>query len=268
MVSQAPLGRSLGELTSPEISRRLTEAFILCLPIGAIEQHGPHLPLNTDAVIAEELGRRIAGRWAGEFDLWLLPTISISLSREHDWAPGTLSLGIETFVALIKDLAREIVRALPARNLIIINGHGGNRGILDNLMHELASQLGLNVCVIHPFDLSRATQDASQDVHGGKNETSVMLALAPHLVRTDLIVPSAQAADQNAISAMIFDRGASFPWRTDDRRLAVDGVIGEPRGASPELGHAIIDSVIMQTGRVLGRLLENQRPARHAPRGD
>jgi creatinine amidohydrolase len=69
---------------------------------------------RSDAVIAEELGRRIASRWAGEFDLWLLPTISISLSREHDWAPGTLSLGIETFVALMKDLAREIVRALPA----------------------------------------------------------------------------------------------------------------------------------------------------------
>jgi creatinine amidohydrolase/Fe(II)-dependent formamide hydrolase-like protein len=67
---------------------------------------------------------------------------------------------------------------------------------------------------------------------------------------------------------MIFDRGASFPWRIDDRRLAVDGVIAEPRGASPELGHAIVDSVIMQTRRVLGRLLENQRPARHAPRGD
>jgi creatinine amidohydrolase/Fe(II)-dependent formamide hydrolase-like protein len=83
-----------------------------------------------------------------------------------------------------------------------------------------------------------------------------------------LIVPSAQAADQNAISAMIFDRGASFPWRTDDRRLAVDGVIGEARGALPELGHAIIDSVIMQTRRVLRRLLENQRPAPHAPRGD
>src|SRR3974390_3392321 len=92
-------GRSLGELTFPEIRRRLKETSVLCLPIGAIEQHGPHLPLNTDAGIAD--------RWGDEFDLWLLPTVPISLSREHDWAPGTLSLGIETFVALIKELARE-----------------------------------------------------------------------------------------------------------------------------------------------------------------
>jgi creatinine amidohydrolase/Fe(II)-dependent formamide hydrolase-like protein len=268
MVAEAPPSRSLGELTSPEISRRLNETSILCLPIGAIEQHGPHLPLSTDAVIAEELARRIVGRWAGELDLWLLPTISISLSREHDWAPGTLSLGIETFVALIKNLGREIVRALPARNMLMVSGHGGNRGILDNLMHELQSQLGLNVCVIHPFDLSKAsTGDAIADVHGGKSETSVMLALAPHLVRRELI-DSCRSADPDAVSAMIFDRGASFAWRTDDRRLAVDGIIGDPRGASPELGDAIVESVVMETRGVLARLLENRSRAPHRSRGD
>ena len=179
-----------------------------------------------------------------------------------------LRAGIETFVALIKDLAREIVRTLPARNMIIVNGHGGNRGILDNLMHELHSQLGLNVCAIHPFDLSRAQAvDAGADVHGGRNETSVMLALAPHLVRTELMAACAAAADRDAIAALIFDRGATFPWRSDDPRLAVDGVIGDPRGASRELGQAIIESVIAQTRPVLARLLENQRRFSRAPRG-
>jgi creatinine amidohydrolase len=260
MVSDTPVSRSFGELTFPEISRWLKETSILCLPIGAIEQHGAHLPLNTDAVIAEELARRMVAHWGAEFDLWLLPTVSISLSREHDWAPGTLSLTIESFVALLKDLAREIVRAVPARNMVIVNGHGGNRGILDNLIHELHSPVGLNVCVIHPFDLSKAaTHIASPDVHGGKNETSVMLALAPHLVRRDLMASPRLAADKDAIAAMIFDRGVSFPWRTDDQRLAANGVIGEAHGASPEVGRAIIDSVIAQTRGVLDRLLENQR---------
>jgi creatinine amidohydrolase len=265
MASGASVGRAVGELTFPEISRRLTETSILCLPIGAIEQHGAHLPLNTDAVIAEELARRIVARWGKEFDLWLLPTVVISLSREHDWAPGTLSLTIQTFVALLKDLAREIVRALPARNVVIVNGHGGNRGILDNLMHELQSELALNVCVIHPFDLAKATTHvASPDVHAGTNETSVMLALAPHLVRKDLVrhnftASPRQAADRDAIMAMIFDRGVSFPWRTDDPRLAANGVIGEAHAASPEVGQVIIESIIAQTQGVLARLLENQR---------
>jgi creatinine amidohydrolase len=265
MVAGAPTSRLVGELTSSDVSRWLKETSILCLPIGAFEQHGAHLPLNTDAVIAEELARRIVARWGHEFDLWLLPTISISLSREHDWAPGTLSLSINTFVALFKDLAREVVRALPARNVVMVNGHGGNRGILENLMHELHGECGLNPCVIHPFDLAQATmQTASADVHGGRSETSVMLALAPHLVRQDQMASAREAADvdfRDAIAALIFDRGASFPWRTDDRRLTSNGVIGEPHEASAEFGQAIVDSVIAQSAGVLRRLLESQRLA-------
>ncbi len=184
--------RSIGDLTFPEVPERLKETSILCLPLGAIEQHGPHLPLNTDVIVAEELTRRIVARWGAELDLWQLPTVPIGLSREHDWAPGTLSLSVETFAALIRAMARDIVRALPARNLAIINGHGGNRGILDNLIHELSGDFGLNVCVVHPFDLSKAGTDTGiADVHGGRSETSVMLALAPQLVRRNRIASGA-----------------------------------------------------------------------------
>jgi creatinine amidohydrolase len=250
--------RSVGGLTFPEVSQRLKETSILCLPLGAIEQHGPHLPLDTDVIVAEELTRRIVARWGDELDLWQLPIVSISLSREHDWAPGTLSLGIQTFVALMRDMARDIVRALPARNLAIVNGHGGNRGILDNLIHELRGDFGLNTCVLHPFDLS-AVGAGSGDVHGGRGETSVMLALDPQRVRRDLIPPGDTRSSAEAMTALIFDRGASFPWRSDDPRLAVDGVIGDARGATPELGQAIVDGVVARAGEVLRRLLENQR---------
>ena len=75
MPQTAP-GRAIGELTFPEIATRLTARSILCLPIGSIEQHGPHLPLNTDVVLAEEFTRRIVARWAAALDLWQLPTIS------------------------------------------------------------------------------------------------------------------------------------------------------------------------------------------------
>src|SRR3974390_3774386 len=74
-------GRAIGELTSTEIATRLNARSILCLPIGSIEQHGPHLPLNTDAVLAEELTRRIVARWAGSLDLWQLPALTIGLAR-------------------------------------------------------------------------------------------------------------------------------------------------------------------------------------------
>lgn len=258
--------RTVGDLTSPEVTQRLRETSILCLPMGAIEQHGPHLPLNTDVIVAEELTRRIVARWGAELDLWQLPTVSIGLSREHDWAPGTLSLTTQSFVALLRDMARDLVRALPARNLAIVNGHGGNRGILDNLIREFAGDFGLNACVIHPFDLSKA--ESAADVHGGKSETSVMLTLAPQLVRRENVPPAGGTPDPEAVAALIFDRGASFPWRSDDPRLAVNGVMGDAHAASPELGQAIVDSVVAEARGVLRRLLENQRLLRlHRPRG-
>ena len=258
--------RSLGALTFPEVSGKLKPSSILCLPLGATEQHGAHLPLNTDVVVAEGLTRVLIARLGEEFDLWQLPTLSVGLSREHDWAPGTLSLSVATFASLIKELAREIVRALPARNLVIVNGHGGNRGILENLLREITSDLPLNACAIHPFDLGKATaasaEAASADIHGGLGETSVMLALAPELVRRDLIAgaPPPRAAD--AVAALVFDRGVTWPWRTDDPRLAQAGIIGDPRSASAEQGKAMIDAMVEAAREVFTRLRENQAALR------
>jgi creatinine amidohydrolase len=259
MASVAP-SRSIAELTSPELSRRLRDSSILCLPLGAIEQHGTHLPLNTDVVVAEGLTRRIVARWGEEFDLWQLPTVRHGLSREHDWAPGTVSLSIQDFVTAMRDLAHDIVRALPARNLMIVNGHGGNRGVLENLLHEFHGDFLLNACAIHPFDLAKVEANlAMPDVHGGKNETSVMLAMAPDLVRRDLIARPEKAPDTAAIQALIFDRGVTWPWRTDDPRLAHDGIIGDAHGASAELGATIVDSIVAESRGVFLRLLENQQ---------
>jgi creatinine amidohydrolase/Fe(II)-dependent formamide hydrolase-like protein len=259
-MGRAPLSRSIGDLTSAEISQKLKTTSILCLPLGAIEQHGGHLPLNTDVVVAEELTRAIVARLGEELDLWPLPTLPISLSREHDWAPGTLSLSVCGFAGLLKEIARELVRALPARNLAIVNGHGGNRGMLENLLHELHSELSLNACVLHPFDLAKvAGKPAGPDVHGGLGETSLMLALAPDLVRRDQIAAHGAPPRPDAVAALIFDRGATFPWRTDDPRLARMGVIGDPGGASAELGHAMVESIVTEARGVLMRLLENQK---------
>jgi len=227
------------------------------LPLGAIEQHGAHLPLNTDVVVAEGLTRRLLERWGSEFDLWQLPTLAIGLSREHDWAAGTLSLSTAGFAATMRDLAGAIVRALPARNLAIVNGHGGNRGILENLLHELAGDFGLNAVVLHPFDLASA-DPAAIDVHGGKGETSVMLALAPQAVRLDRIARGGPL-DPAAVQALIFERGTSFPWRTDDARLARDGIVGDASAATAALGEALIERMVVAAGGALARLRENRK---------
>src|SRR4249919_3626598 len=141
--------RYVAELASPEIARQQRTTSILCLPLGAIEQHGAHLPLDTDVLVAEGLTRRIVARWGDEYDLWQLPAVPVGLSREHAWAPGTMSLTVSGMSAYLRDLGCEIVRALPARNVLIVNGHGGNRGILEAVTREMCGDFGLNVATLH-----------------------------------------------------------------------------------------------------------------------
>ncbi len=258
-MANAGAARLIGELTFQEISQRLSATSILCLPIGSIEQHGPHLPLNTDVVLAEGVTRQIVARWGEALDLWQLPTISISLAREHDWAPGTLSLSIAGMTAYMRDLGREISRSLLARNLMIVNGHGGNRGILEALAQELRADFGLNICILHPAALADTKADsAAPEIHGGKNETSMMLAVAPHLVRREAIAALKNPPDGDAIRKTILQRGVTWPWTSDEKGLADTGVIGDPKAASAEFGQVIVDRAVEMAGAVLKQLLERR----------
>jgi creatinine amidohydrolase len=258
-MSDSISGRRIGDLTFPELARELDEASILCLPIGAIEQHGPHLPLNTDVIIAEEMTHRLIARWADDFDLWQLPTLSIGLSREHDWAPGTLSLSILSFTALMRDLGRSIQQNLPTRNLAIINGHGGNRGVLQTLIYELEGDFELNTCVIHPLALAKPEMDSdAPEIHGGKDETSVMLALRPDLVRKEMIGSLTSVPDVKLVKEFVIEPGATWAWSSADKRIADQGVTGQPADSSVEFGNAIIESVVGGVGAVLARLIEGR----------
>ncbi len=251
--------RLLGELTYQHVFTKITARSVLILPVGSIEQHGPHLPLNTDVVIAEGLAARIIARWGETLDLWRLPTVSVSLAREHEWAAGTLSLSVYGMTALMRDLGRTIARALTTRNLLILNGHGGNRGILEALVRDLRADCGLNVCVFHPAALSDGKNGGGVlEIHGGKNETSLMLALAPHLVRRERMT-SAAIANPAAIEERILDLSVTWPWSSDDVRLAADGVIGDPREAMAEIGEKLIETAVSAAGKIINQLLDEEQ---------
>jgi creatinine amidohydrolase len=249
--------RLIGELTFPEISRRLSARSILCLPIGSIEQHGPHLPLNTDVVLAEEITRRIVARWGDALDLWQLPTLSVSLAREHEWAPGTLSLSIAGMTTLVRDLGREIARALPARNLAIVNGHGGNRGILEALAQDLRADCSLNVCVLHPAVWAEVDGNAAiPEIHGGKNETSMMLAIRPDLVRLDQVAQLKSPPSGETVRRTVLDPAVTWPWTTDDKAIADMGVMGNAQDASAEFGQRLLDRITELASGALKQLLD------------
>jgi creatinine amidohydrolase/Fe(II)-dependent formamide hydrolase-like protein len=254
--------RRIGELTSAEIPSALRPDSILCMPMGSMEQHGPHLPLNTDTLLAEAFTRGIIERWSGTYDVWQLPAVTIGLSREHAWAAGTLSLSVAAMTALLRDIASEIARALPAKNLLIVNGHGGNRGILEAVTREWRGDFGLNVGTLHlGAIISPVTDTGVPEIHAGKDETSAMLALAPQLVRRDRIGDAGGPPGGDGARRLILDPAASFPWTSDDTRIAQAGVIGDARDASLEHGNAIVARVLDAAGAALTQLLHNRTSA-------
>jgi len=255
-------GRLIGSLTFEEIAR-LSERSVLLLPIGSMEQHGPHLPLDTDAILAQALAETIAARFGETFDMWLLPSLPLGLSREHAWASGTLSLSIGTMTALMRELAREIVRSLPARNLLIVNGHGGNRGLLELLTYDLKDDFRLNACALHMGALMSPVTDAGlPEIHAGRDETSLMLALAPDKVRHACLADLGKPLQGDQVRSTILDPGVSWPWSSGDPRIAHRGVIGDAAEASADHGKAIMERLLDAAGAALQRLLANQQIGR------
>jgi creatinine amidohydrolase len=250
--------RWYGSLPAPEIASRLTEDSILCLPVGSYEQHGPHLPLHTDTVIAEQFAQRLVDRYGDRHDLWALPAIPYGLSLEHAWSPGTVSLRVGVFTDLIDMIVGDYVRATPARRVIIVNGHGGNRGILEAVTYELQAAHQVRIVVLHPSSLSTVpVESALPEIHAGMRETSVMLALAPSDVHVDRLSPTfaIDESQRGEIKRLVLDRGTTWPWDSGDSRIARGGIIGgDPRLASAELGESIIASALDVSGAVLEQL--------------
>ena len=278
--SKGPAGkRTIGHLTFQEVGSALRETSILCLPMGSMEQHGPHLPLNTDAVLAEAFTRRIVERWGDAYDLWQLPPLAVGLSREHDWAPGTLSLSVSGMTAYLRDLGREIARSLPARNLLVVNGHGGNRGMLEAIGRELRGDFGLNIGALHlGAMMSPVTDAAVPEIHAGRDETSAMLALAPDLVRQERMREATRAVRRRRHSfagarsgnelAVVERRQADRGARRDGRcARGFGGARQGDRGARGRGGRAGASAIAGKPGRQRAEAARFQKNGRAGSRG-
>lgn len=253
--------RAYDQLIAPDIPARLSRRSVLVLPIGSTEQHGPHLPLNTDTVIAERFTELLVEHYGGRHDLWALPVLPYGLSFEHAWSPGTISLTVTTFSSLLDSLVSEYLRATAARQLLIVNGHGGNRGILEALAYELQRTHDLAICVIHPTSLSsESTGSDLPEIHAGVRETSMMLALAPETVDLDGIssddVPTPY--QRGEIDQLVLRRGTTWPWSSGDPAISRLGVVGgDPRKADAAKGHSVIAGALESCADVLARLADS-----------
>jgi mycofactocin system creatininase family protein len=211
----------LGGATWPQVEATGGDA-LLALPLGSLEQHGPHLPLDTDTRIAGELARGLA---AQRPDVVVAPAVAYGASGEHAAFPGTLLVGHEPLAALLVELVRSARTAF--RGVVLVNAHGGNEATLAEVERRCAAE-GDDV-------LTWRAVVPGGDAHAGRTETSIMLALDAASVRMELAEPGRTEP---------IDRLLPRLRAEGVRPVSSNGVLGDPTEANAEEGRALLDALV------------------------
>ena len=247
--------RRLGDLRGPDVACKITSKSIFVQPMGAIEQHGPHLPLNTDDIVATAVAEATVALVGEKLDVWLLPTLTYTKSNEHAWAPGTIWLSATTMLSVLDDIGRCIART-NAQKLVFLNGHGGNSALLNVVNRELRLNYGLQTFTAHPSmppdqGGASAASELGMGIHGGTDETSLMLHLRPDLV--DMSKAVRRVPEKLAVNKHVrFGGAVSFGWLSND--FFVEGHIGDPTLANADLGARMFESAVQSFADALAEV--------------
>ena len=219
---------ALADLTWPQVGQR--PGAMLVVPLGATEQHGPHLPLSVDTDMAVALCRGLAALRA---DVLVAPALPYGSSGEHAGFPGTLSIGQEALELVVVELARSATDT--AARLLFVSGHGGNAEPLSRAVTRLRAE-GRDVRAFAP------TWEG--DAHAGRVETGLALALDPSRVQVEL----AAAGETRPLAAVLPALRAGGV-----RAVAPNGVLGDPTGADAAEGAALLEQLIEDLERAVDR---------------
>ncbi len=243
-----------GELTANALEALVDDATVALLPVGAIEQHGPHLPLNTDAALAEGIARE-AARCVKDAQVLLLPPVAVAKSDEHLAFPGALTLDAPTLQAVLMQIGRSVSRS-GIRRLVFLNAHGGNVPVLQITARALRIEEEM-FCVAagwmsmgYPPGLI-PQEELRDGIHGGLVETAAMLHLRPDLVSMrearDFVPSSRAVAQSNEVLRLLGP--VSTGWTMHD--LNPDGAAGNAALATAELGEALVNHAATRYARLL-----------------
>lgn len=237
--------RNWTDLTTHDVAALDSDRCVAVLPVGAVEQHGPHLPLGTDSIIAEGILALALKRLAGDIPALVLPTQSIGASSEHGDFHGTLSHEAETLIAAWSEIGVALSRSGIVR-LVIFNAHGGQPQIVDIVAQRLRSRHGMLVVRANymAWPLPEGLIDPDEQAHGhhgGTLETAIMLALRPDLVRLEMAGDFVSSARALAARHERFGHGGrlGFAWQAQDLNPA--GVVGNAAAATAALGQQLLE---------------------------
>lgn len=258
MTHQSPAWIDWEHLTTTDLSGGVPTHAVALLPVAAVEQHGPHLPLGTDAILTDAVVAAARAKGVPGASVLRLPTQRVGLSPEHTAFPGTLSLDAETVIAAWSAIGASAARAGVSK-LVILNGHGGQTGLVNVVATRLRVENAMTVVRATTFRLlgdavDLGAREARYGLHGGMLETSMMLAVAPDLVRREALADFGNSAETwEAWFAALEGEGATgLGWMAQD--LNSTGVTGNAAAASAELGDRIIDAMAVRLAAVIGDL--------------
>lgn len=241
--------RDLVELPGPDVAAGFTRETIVVVGTGAIEHHGPHLPLITDYLLADVIGGAAVAQAAAEgLDVWRLPTLAFTKSDEHSWAPGTVWLDWDTMFKTCVEIGRA-VHTMGAGTLVFANGHGGNTALLQVVLREIRKLYGLKTFLMPTLirtapPAGEGLDERNLGIHGGTAETSVVMHMRPDLVdlaRAERWVPE-HIADFTHIGFNAMP--VSFGWLSND--FGTPGVVGDPTQATAAFGARLYDASVAQ----------------------
>lgn len=248
------------DLTTQEFETLPVEQTIALLPLGATEQHGPHLPLSVDTDIVEAIVQSSQPYLSEKIKVLILPTQTIGLSTEHMAFKGTLSIQASTLMAYLTDIA-QCVHQAGIRQLLIFNAHGGNAGLIDVLARDWRQRLAMLVVSASwtalPLGESRAlfTEDEWRfGVHAGAIETSMMMHLKPHQVKKPYLQNFISSSQWRAQHCQVLGHGAKLAWMAQD--LNPLGAAGAASQACEQKGQAIIDAAAQSLAALLDDMLK------------
>lgn len=243
----------------------LAAATVAVLPVGAVEQHGPHLPLAVDTTLVDGIVAAALPQVPAKVPVLVLPTQSIGLSLEHESYAGTLGLSPATLLALWTEIGACVARA-GVKKLLIFNAHGGNVSSMDIVARQLRMQCGLLVYHSSWFNLPLQGADAAFSahehrfgVHGGEVETSMLLHLDPQAVRMEHAQNFSSTSEHRAQHYPILGNGksAKLGWAMQDYHPA--GAVGNAAAADAVRGRALVDAAATSLAALLQEI--HQLPA-------